>query len=789
MKPIFNDYKMRLRAGFVSIMLISLVGGLVFGYVLSEVRNFSGIESLKKFQPSIPTKIYDVNGELIAELFHQKRDLVAYQDLPQPLINAFLATEDQSFYSHIGINPMAIVRAMLKNIAAGKVVQGGSTITQQLAKRLFTEGERTYTRKAVEAVLALQIEKKFTKQEILEMYFNQIYLGRGCYGISSAAKLFFDKDVKTLNVAESAVLAALPSAPEAYSPLMDTHAAYDKNRDILNRMVNMDFLTQERADEIYKTFWPEYVKKIKTEYPTKTAYTREVDKAPYFTDYVRQVLVSRFGGDVVYNQGLSVYTTLNLKRQRAGQKYLQTGIEKQDDVSAKANQYYSNAVDRGLFSAYSHLRTIFSLPSVLVKNDLETRFKKRMVDDLNDSLEVLSLVSGAPSVHRHVQTFREITSGISSTLSVEGALIAIEPQSGYITTLVGCSGFSVDNQFNRAIQARRQPGSAFKPYVYGAGIESRMINAGMALPDAPIMDIDGEGGSWSPDNYEGDYMGLVRVSKALAASINIISVRIFDIIGADRIIEYASRVLKVPETRFHPNPSLALGTTEVTPFEMATGYATYANRGREVIPFAIRYVVDRDGNELANIEEEVGNVIAAKEEDGSIQVIPEDVAYVMTSLMEGVVNSGTPTRTIRGEANFYQDCAGKTGTTSNWTDAWFCGYTPDIAAVVWVGYDKPFMSLGKHQAGASVAAPIWARYMKEIYNGMNESKFGPPPPGVYHGAVCAYSGCEPSEKCTEVVSELFVKGGGPRCKCSGEHMQMKSILERYMEKEGLVLEE
>lgn len=788
MKPILKDYKTRLRTGFALIMIISLLGGVLFGYVLSEVRNFSGIDNLKKFQPSLPTKIYDVNGELIAELFHQKRDLVSYQDLPRPLINAFIATEDQAFYSHIGINPLAIVRAMLKNIAAGRIVQGGSTITQQLAKRLFTGGERTYTRKAVEAVLALQIEKKFTKQEILEMYFNQIYLGRGCYGISSAAKLFFDKEVSNLNVAESAVLAALPSAPEDYSPLMDTHEAYQKNRDILNRMINMGFLSRERSDEIYKTFWPEYVDKIKTEYPTKTAYTREVDKAPYFTDYVRQILVSRFGEDVVYNQGLNVYTTLNLKRQRAGQEYLQTGLERQDDISARANQYYSNAVDRGLFSAYNHLRTIFSLPQVLVKNDLETRFRKRMVDDLNDSLEMITLVGGAPSVHKKVETFREITSGISTTLKVEGALVAIEPQSGYISTLVGGSGFNVDNQFNRAIQARRQPGSAFKPYVYGAGIESRLINAGMALPDAPIADVDAEGSAWSPDNYEGDYRGLVRVSKALAASINIISVRIYDIIGADRIIEYASKMLKVPESRFHPNPSLALGTSEVTPFEMATGYATYANRGREVIPFAIRYVVDRDGNELANIEEEVGNVIAAREEDGSIQVIPENVAYVMTKLMEAVVNSGTPTQAIRRDEKFYQDCAGKTGTTSNWTDAWFCGFTPDIAAVVWVGYDKPFMSLGKHQAGASVAAPIWAKYMKDIYNGMPESTFGPPPRGVYRGSVCAYSGCAPTDKCTEISGEWFVDGGGPRCTCSGEHMQMKSVLERYMEKEGLVLD-
>ncbi|MCU0846535.1 MAG: PBP1A family penicillin-binding protein [Spirochaetes bacterium] len=759
----------------------TVLGGVIFGYITSEIKNYSGIENLKRFQPSMPTRLYDVNGELIAELFQEKRELITFDEMPVSLINSFLAAEDRAFYDHFGLNPMAIVRAMGKNVIASlmnfkpTVVQGGSTITQQLAKRLFTTGERTVMRKALEAVLAFQIEKKFSKEEILEMYFNQIYLGHGCHGISTAAKFYFDKDVRFLNVVESSVLAALPSKPFGFSPLKYPKRAYLKNRDTLNRMVDAGFMTEKRSNELYRDFWPAYIDSIIDEYPTKTAISKNVDNAPYFTDYVRQILLARFGKDAVYNEGLSVYTTLNLKRQSIAQKLVKDGVEEQDKVSSKANEYYNMAVDRGLIGAYGTLRMIFPLSGVLVKNDIETMFKKEMVDEDLDSLDILTLLVDSPRCNKSLEIFRTLVSGISTSMKVQGAMIAIEPKTGYISTMIGGAEFEVSNQYNRAVQARRQPGSAFKPFVYGAAVENKRITTTTELPDAPIVDIDAQGDTWSPGNYEGDYSGMVPINRALASSINIISVRIYDLVGADRIIEYASKMLKVPESRFTPNPTLALGTTELTPFEMATAYAVYANRGRDVIPFAVRYVLDRDGNEMANIEGEVGGIIAAKQLDGSIQIISEDVAWIMTSLMQGVIDHGTASESIRGKCNFMKQAAGKTGTTTNWTDAWFCGFTSDLAAAVWIGYDRQFMSLGKHQAGAGVAAPIWARYMKEVYNGMPDPAFPPRPEGVQ-----------------QIGAGWGLKGATAQYYNSmdqdNKRIKMESVLERYMEKEGLKVE-
>jgi len=779
------------KIALAMVIFCSIVGGLTFGYITSEIKNYSGIHNLKKFQPSIPTRLYDINGELIAELFQEKRDLISYEDLPQPLINAFLAAEDKDFYNHFGINPLAIIRAMGKNIVASvksgglTIVQGGSTITQQLAKRLFTESEKTFARKALEAVLALQIEKKFSKEEILEMYFNQIFLGHGCHGVQTAAKFYFNKDAKYLSLIEGSVLAALPSKPTGYSPLRYPKASFYKNQDTLRRMVDANFVTKERADKIYSEFWPKFVESLRTEFPTKTAFSKVEDNAPYFTDYVRQILHSRFGKDFVYNEGLKVYTTLNLKRQKIAQRHLSEGLKKQNEVSSRLNKQYSSAVDRGLFSAYSGLRMIFNLPGVVIKRDIESKFKKVMAERVVDSAEILTLLSGSSPTHNAIESFRTQISGISTSLKVEGALIAVEPSSGYITSMVGGSKFEVSNQFNRAVQARRQPGSSFKPYVYGSGIFNSVISTATVLPDVPIVNIDASGDTWSPGNYEGDFSGMVSVKKALAASINIISIRIFDLVGADRVIEYASKMLKVPESRFTPSPSLALGTTELTPLEQVTGYSIYANRGRDVIPFAIRYVIDRDGNELANVEEEIGKIIATKEINNEIQIIPESVAYIMTTLMRGVVDHGTPTYTIRNMVGFRKPCAGKTGTTQNWTDAWFCGFTPDIATVVWMGYDKPFLSLGKHQGGAGVAAPIWANYMKEIYNGMPTPVFPKKPAGVYGKGVCAYTGLRPGPTCTKISGGIGLKKAGPGRVCDGKHYEMKSVLERYMEKEGL----
>ncbi len=780
------------RTALVLIALLLVAGGSIFGYITAQIKNYSGIDNLKKFQPSIPTRLYDVNGELIAELFQEKRDLVSFEDLPQSLINSFLAVEDRDFYDHFGIAPVSIARAMFKNLIASvkrgrlTVVQGGSTITQQLAKRLFTSGNRTVARKALEAVLAFQIEKRFSKNEILEMYLNQIYLGHGCHGISAAAEFFFDKDVKNLTVTESLLLAALPSKPSGFSPLKYPKEAYNKNRDSFNRMVDAGFLPKQLADRLFREFWPGYLESIKTEYPTKTAVSKNIDNAPYFTDYVRQILISRFGKDEVYGGGLKVYTTLDLKRQKIGVKQLSEGISEQNKISSVANEYYNKAVDRGLIGSYNTMRLIFSLPGVIIRNDITTKFKKRMVDSMVDSADILSLLVDSPGINSSLETFRTLVSGISTSMKVEGALLAIEPKTGYITTMIGGSEFQVSNQYNRAVQARRQPGSAFKPFVYGAAIESKRISTATVLPDAPIMDIDAQGDSWSPSNYEGDFRGMVSVKRALANSINIISVRIYDIVGPEKIIDYGAKMLKIPVSRFSPNPSLALGSTEVTPFEIATAYAIYANRGRDVIPFAVRYVTDRDGNEILNIEEEVGKVIALKELNGSIQVISEQVAFIMRTLMEEVVNHGTASITLRTKSRFTKRAAGKTGTTSNWTDAWFCGFTSDVAAVVWVGYDKQFMSLGKHQAGSSVAAPIWGNYMREIYNGMKDPVFPVIPPGVVGKGVCAYTGLLPGPNCTKISSGYGLPGSGRTGKiCDGKHYEMRTVIERYMEKEGL----
>ncbi len=766
------------KVALIAFFSLTVLAGGLFGFVTSEIKNYSGIENLRAFQPSIPTRLYDIHGEVIAELFQQMRTLVPYSELPPCLIHAFISAEDQDFYNHFGIDLPAIVRAMGKNIIAsfkaGRPVisQGGSTITQQLAKRLFTTGERTYARKMLEAVLALQIEKRFSKEEILEMYFNQIYFGHGSHGVAQAAQFFFDKNIKYLSAIESSVLAILPSRPNGLSPIKYPRRAAKKNLDILGRMVEQGYLTKESAHRAYEEFWPAYIQANIMDFPTRNARSKAEDNAPYFTDYVRQVLITRYGEDMVYNDGLGVYTTLDLREQRIGEKVLTDSLQKQNLVSYKETMERAVATESEMIDSYEGLRMIFPLPSVSMLQEGETVFKQTMADGLMDEADMLVLFTGAPKCSKALESYRFQFSDISSTMNVEGALITIEPFSGFIRTMVGGTNFEVQNQYNRAVQARRQPGSAFKPFVYGAAMEGKFITTETMLPDAPILDIDAVGKTWMPGNYEGEYRGMVPISSALTASLNVISVRLYDLIGPDKIIDFASRMTKVPPSEFGANPSLALGTSDLSPLDMATGYAIYANRGKDVIPFAIRYIVDRDGNEMINIEREVGELLARKAKKGTIQVISEDVAWIMTDLMMGVIDRGTAVEGIRIKGGFTKKGAGKTGTTSNWSDAWFCGFTPDLTAVVWVGYDQSYVSLGTHQAAAEVAAPIWGRFMGEVYKGKPDPIFAPRPPGVLqYGKGYGLEGAKTQYYDVE-----------------GEHA-MKSVLERYMEIKGLIEED
>jgi penicillin-binding protein 1A len=553
------------------------------------------------------------------------------------------------------------------------------------------------------------------------------------------------------------------------SPIKYPRRSASKNRDVLKRMVDQGYMTREKADRAYDEFWTAYVEANMMDFPTRTARSRTEDQAPYFTDYVRQILVTRFGEDMVYNDGLSVYTTLDLREQKIGEAILSDGLRKQNLVSVRETINKTPPAATETIDSYEGLRMIFPLPPVFMNREGETAFKQFMVDELMDEAELMVLLAGSPKCSSKIEAYHSHVSDISSLLNVEGALITIEPFSGYIKTMIGGTTFEVQNQYNRAIQAKRQPGSAFKPFVYGAAIEGKSITTETMLPDAPILDIDAIGNIWTPGNYEGEYRGMVPISSALTASLNVISVRLYDIIGPDRIIDYASRLLKVPATDFGANPSLALGTSELTPFEMATGYAVYANRGKDVIPFAIRYVLDRDGAEVVNIENEVGALLSRKAKNGRIQVVSEDVAWIMTDLMMGVIDRGTAVEGIRIKGGYTKKGAGKTGTTSNWSDAWFCGYTPDLAAVVWVGYDQSYLSLGTHQAASEVAAPIWGRFMNEVYKDRPDPVFPSRPPGVYpYGKGWGLEGAKTQYYNTE-----------------GEHA-MKSVLERYMEIEGLI---
>jgi penicillin-binding protein 1A len=535
-------------------------------------------------------------------------------------------------------------------------------------------------------------------------------------------------------------------------------------------MVKAKFITKEESDRLFQGFWPDFVNSIIMDFPTKTVHSKNIDRAPYFTSYVRQILLSRFGEDVVYNEGLSVYTTLDLKKQEMSRDILKKYLEKQNKISIKANADRVYSMNTGMVDTYDNLRLIFPLPALSIDKGSENAFKKLMVDEMVDSIDLLTIFGEEPGANQAVESFRSVLSGISlSTMNVEGATIMIEPSTGYIESMVGGSKFEVANQFNRAVQAKRQPGSAFKPFIYGAAIESKLVSTQTNLPDAPILDIDATGNTWAPGNYEGEFKGMVPLFNALTSSINVISVRLYDILGPDRIINYASKMTKVPVTRFGSNPTLSLGTSELTPFEMANAYAIFANKGRDVIPFAVRYVVDRDGNELANIEGEVGDIIAAKEMNGTIQVISEDVAWIMTHMMQGVIERGTAVEGIRIKGGYGKKAAGKTGTTSGWSDAWFCGFTPDTALIVWVGYDKPFLSLGRHQAGAAVAAPIWGRIMRELYKNRPSPIFPERPPGVYN-----------------IGGGYGLKGAHAQYYASSEEDKMTTVLERYMELEGML---
>ncbi|MCS6985548.1 MAG: PBP1A family penicillin-binding protein [Leptospiraceae bacterium] len=780
---------------------IALAGGIFLGYLVYSIETSKDIQELSQFRPSVPTTLYDLQGRPFAELFQHQRELISLKEIPNHVVAAFLAVEDTNFYKHFGLDFKGIVRALWQNIKNLRIVQGGSTITQQLVKGLYTKSEKTIFRKIYEAILALQVEKVYSKNEILEMYFNQTYFGHGAYGLATAARFYFNKPVQKLNLMEAAVLAALPKSPHTYSPFRNPHESREKNKLVLQRFVELGYLTEQQANELYNTFWQEYWKVVVTTPPYLTVFTEQRNLAPHFTEQVRHELIPIFGEETLYHGGYQIYTTLDLDHQQIAEEVMTKLIRRQDPIARSANRYYASAVDLKLYELYLNFRQILSLPSLTKMYSLRSDFRQKFKESNSDAFELITLYLGVPSANEVSENFLKATREFKFDLGVQGAFLAMEPLTGRISAMVGGREFKASDQFNRALQAKRQPGSAFKPFVYGAALEERVLHSAMGFLDSPLINVQPDGTLWAPSNYEGGYMGYVPAYRALSASLNIVSVQIYDLVGPEKIVEFASRLTKAPQERFQPSPALALGASELTPMELLLGLSVFANKGQDIIPHTIRYVTDRDGNIVLHIEQEVMENLNYKKQTGNLQLVEESVAFIMQQMLEHVVNGGTATKGVRVDGGYVGPAAGKTGTTSSHNDAWFVGFTSDLAAIVWLGMDQGSMTLGYGQSGGAICSPAWGEFMRRVYEkrGSLPKPFDEKAPeGVLKGGVCRYTYKTPNSDCdkelvgTLIPAPLKVNGQVKAVqseKCDCNHVQSRSILDLAQEAHQITNEE
>jgi penicillin-binding protein 1A len=747
----------------------SVLLGILFGFAAAIIiviigivaTEFKKVRGLADFQPNITTNIYDKNGLLVAELFKQKREIVPLSKIPPVLINAFISIEDNEFYDHYGLNVKGIVRAAFINLFSGKIKQGGSTITMQLAKIILTSADKSFFRKMKDIIISLMIETIYTKNEILELYFNQIFLGHGVYGVESASKFYFNKHVWEIDLAEAALLATLPSAPNKLSPIRHTERSIERHRIVLAKMVDCGFVNIPNAEKSYLEFWPDYLAYINDLPPSITSWSNKIDNAPWFTEYLRRKLVKQFGEEMVYKEGLSVYTTLDVKKQSAAQKLLQEGLEKQATTSSSLSFKNEDYVIENFSDLTEIFSLLFNTDPYYKKGSLELKqINDYCKSEVLDELDTLNFISGNENISDFLNKYREKESGYKTSQKVQGCLISIDQRNGYIEAMVGGAEFSSINQLNRAMQSKRQAGSAIKGLLYTAAMESKKFTPASTILDSPYISLTNEGGDWIPENYDQRYEGLVRLRTALERSLNVISIKIAEELGMDTIVEYYGKLLKLDRKAIPRNLSIAIGTIDVSPFELARAYAIIANGGRDVMPYSIRFVKDRNGEIIDNPEADTQAILKKEAENGSIQIIKPETSQIMISMLRSVMTSGTGLSAAMG-----RPAGGKTGTSSNYRDAWFVGFTPQLTTCVWAGYDNPGLSLGQGQTGGGVVAPIWREYMKEAMENEPYLEF-PYFASLLTQKVCVNSGLLPSPYCKQTIDEIFMEDTIPETECT-----------------------
>lgn len=771
----------------IAIAIIFLLNTIIFSFLIADIVAQPDIEAIELYQPTIPTKIYDIKGEVISEFFTEQRALVNYKDLPPHLIEAIISMEDNNFMKHAGIDIIGIFRGTIGNMLLGRRPRGASTLTQQVARGIVLKSrERTITRKLREIWVTFQIEKRLTKEEIVTLYFNQIFFGHSVYGVQAASRFYFNKDVQDLNLAECAMLATLPPSPNTYSPINNPNISMQRHKVVLKRMNDMKFITQAEGDIAYKEFWESYTGKIGRR--GTTAYSASMDRAPYVTEYVRRILVERYDEKTLKEEGLKIYTTIDIEKQEAAQKLLTEALRNYNIKYEGGSLDISSVYDRTLLNKLEMLSLIVALPEDLAYNKFNIAVRDALNKNVSSPLALLSDMFGMENVN---DVIMEVMKADEAELSrqIEGALVSINPKNGYIVSMVGGSGFTPRNQLNRVTQARRQAGSAFKPFVYAASMDITNYSPSTIVSDAPIGFVFEDGNSWIPKNYSANFKGDVSLRYALAVSLNIATINVLNYVGVTNAIKYMEPIFKADNDEkkskrmFNADLTLSLGTGLFTPLELTTGFATIANEGKEVEPILIRYVTDRHDVMIDNFEEDLKKEI--EERGGAKQVMSQEVAYLISDILSGVLRGGTATSAMY-EAKFTRMGAGKTGTSNDWKDAWFVGYTPELATGIWIGFDSFKYSLGNNQVGGRIAAPIWGKYMVEALKTIKPTWYKKPN-NIVNVNICAISGKLPSASCYSIKSELFIRDKIPNeiCNVCANYLQdsneLDSIIDSFLD--------
>ncbi|MBN2873755.1 MAG: PBP1A family penicillin-binding protein [Spirochaetales bacterium] len=767
-----------LKTLVVLTIIAAVVLGVTFGVAIALVRNIESVENFTTFDPALPSRLLDSEGRLITEFASsEKREIVSIKDVPQHLIDALITREDQSFWTHPGFTFKGYFRALV-GILTGRNMGGGSTITLQLAGTLYADRtDISFRRKFVELWWALQLERRFSKQEILEMYMNRMIMGPGVYGVEAASKYFFGHSAKDITIAESSILVIQLSSPTRFNPIRNPNVARERSREVLDQMVELGYVTKEAADSSFALYWDNY---DYTRVASASYYARD-DKAPWFSEYVRRQLEDMLYGSIdLYKDGLTINTTLNLDYQAVADRYMSRYI-------AQVNREYASSSSKRLAEAEKTyapmvelLGLAFNLEGIFFQ-DTKIRAKSMEYyhESINPTVDAIALMLGLEPLKAATNASYGSQKTQMEKNTVEGALITLENETGHIKALVGGSKFDQSNQLIRATQAQLMPGSCFKPLYYSAAIDSRRFTPGTLIYDAPVVFYNEDGTPYIPLNYRGEWKGQVLLWYALAHSMNVPSVKVLDGIGFDAAINRASALLDITDEeqirrtfpRLYP---LALGVIGVSPIGMARAFSVFANQGREVTPIAIRSIEDRSGRPILEPEKDLR--AEQKKKGSAIQVVSPQNAYVMTDLLKRVVKEGTLSYPTSSGQSFTQTdpdgkrytipAAGKTGTTQNWADAWTVGFTPYMTTAIWFGFDRPGNSLGVSQSGAAIAGIAWSNYMKEIHKGLPFKDFVRPQTGLIDVSVCSVSGLLPTEYCDEGTEDLvYYEGTQPKSYC------------------------